>query len=134
MRKIMNCFLLMTGIAVLSFAVREAVSDASVLHFDAVTDYAGQESPVLNESEPAAADDRLSVYDGIVIDVDTGFSHRCFYVRPWNGHIAVFNWRGSLCLETEAVLAGVETSMRGLIEKGIYFNSFEDARGFIDSL
>lgn len=127
-------FLIVAGIAVLSLAAREIITRASEKYSDRSPGCRVYYESVDDSVKPAAADARLALYDGIVIDADSGFEHRCFYVRTWNGHVAVFNWLGSLCCETEVVVRGVDAAMRSLIEKGIYFNSFDDAQRFIEAL
>lgn len=134
MRRILCLVLVCAGVIALSFAVREFVSRDTARYFDGECGYSVYHAETGAEAETAVADARLALYDGIVIDADTGFEHRCFYVRTWDGHVAVFNWCGSLCNETGVVIGSLDAGTRSLIEKGIYFNTFESAQQFIESL
>lgn len=134
MRKTM-CFLLaLAGMLALAFVTREAVMRDTERHFDVVSDYRLYHEGSGDGAEQAVSDYSLDLHGGIVIDADAGFEHRSFYVREWNGHAAVFNWLGSLCHETGVVVEGVDTAVRKIIEKGIYFNTLDSARCFIESL
>lgn len=134
MRRAM-CFLLaLAGMLALSFVTREAVMRDTERHFDVVSDYRLYHESSGGGAEQAVSDYSMDLHGGIVIDADTGFEHRCFYVREWNGHAAVFNWLGSLCHETGVVVEGVDAAARDLLDKGIYFNTLDSAKQFIESL
>lgn len=125
--------LAVSGVLILSFTVREFISRHTETYFDGMSDFGVYSETDAGGGEIAAADSPAVLYDGtLVYDADP--EQGGFYVGTWNGHVAVFNWCGSLCFETNIVASGVTAAIRDTIKNGICFNTIDDARQFLETL
>lgn len=131
MSRIMYFFVLITGAFVLSFISRENIRS----YVDAGND----KTCIYREySEGSGGDFSLSaglvssdLCGGIVMDADSDFEHRFFYVSSFEGYVAIFNCYGSLVRITDIVTENVRIEMRKLMSGRVYFETLGDVDEFL---
>ncbi len=127
----MYFFVLITGTFVLSFISRENIRS--------YVDVGNDKTCIYREySEGSGGDFSLSaglvssdLCGGIVMDADSDFEHRFFYVSSFEGYVAVFNCYGSLVRITDIVAENVRIEMREVISERVYFETLGDVDEFL---
>lgn len=121
------------GLMMLSFACRELISGAVVKYNDAKENYS-EFHACQDETAAASSAGLPEKYGGVMVGGDAGGGHFTYCVKTLHGHVAVFNWMGSLCRETEIVSGNLTAEVRELVKKGISFNDADNMNKFLEAI